>query len=265
MTDLPVGTSDLPGRLGATAHVEGDELVLDLVPRPALLRCGVVRTSVLSYLVDCVAGIPLQAPDAWTLTTDMTVRAVAVPAPARVTARFRALRRGRRTSTGRVLLHDQDGHLVGDGAIGFATVAHRDGDPPLPRLPLEDIVARFGSLDPVVRPLRDAAGIDVLDAAAGIVEVAVTRALQNPAGTLQGAMTALVAEAAAEDALSARAGQPVVVTDLDLRYLDRTRAGPVRSRTTLVGEGTDPAAVVELVDLSADAVVALVHARGTAP
>jgi acyl-coenzyme A thioesterase PaaI-like protein len=262
MTDLPLGADNVPGRMGATARIVGDELVVELATRPAVLRHGVVRASVLSYLVDCVAGIPLQAPDAWTLTTDMTVRALPVPAPPLVVARFRPLRRGRRTATGRVVLEDQDGAVVGDGAIGFASVRHREGDPPLPRVTLEQVVAHFGSLPPVEEPLREAAGIAVVDAAAGVVEVEVTNALRNPAGTLQGAMTALVAEAAAEEALSVAAGDEVVVTDLDLRYLSRTGTGPVRSRTTLLGAGASSAAVVELVDLSTDEVVALVHARG---
>ena len=76
-------------------------------------------------------------------------------------------------------------------------------------------------------------------------------------------MVALVAEAAAEDVLTARAGRPVVVTDLDLRYLDRTGAGPIRTRTEVVGDGPDAPVVVELADLSTGTVTTLVHARGT--
>ena len=43
------------------------------------------------------------------------------------------------------------------------------------------------------------AGIVVLDPAAGSLEMEVTPELRNPAGTLQGAMVALFAEAAAEE------------------------------------------------------------------
>jgi acyl-coenzyme A thioesterase PaaI-like protein len=45
--------------------------------------------------------------------------------------------------------------------------------------------------------LREEAGIEVIDAAEGVVQVEVTPGLRNPAGTLQGAMVALLAEAAA--------------------------------------------------------------------
>lgn len=263
MTDLPVEADNLPGRLGATARLEGDELVLGLAPVPTVLRCGVVRASVLSYLVDCVAGIPLQRSDAWTLTTDMSVRALAVPAPASISARFTMLRQGRRTASGRVaLVDDRTGQVVGDGAIGFASVSPRPGDPPIPTRSARELVELFGSLPPVAEPLRDAAGIDVVDRPRGTVQVELAPRLLNPVGTLQGAMTALVGEVAAEECLSARSAEPVVVTDLDIRYLARTTAGPVRTSTQLLGEGADAAAIVELVDLSTDTIVALVHARG---
>jgi acyl-coenzyme A thioesterase PaaI-like protein len=265
MTDLPLDhVHSLPGRLGATARVVHGELVLDLEPFPAILHHGVVRASVLSYLVDCVAGIPLDSdPDAWTLTTDMTVRARPIPAPPRITATFRVLREGRRGATGAVDLRTDEGEAVGTGAIGFTRVARRDGDPPKPAFSADDVVAHFGTAPPVDQPLREAAGIQVVDAAAGVVEVPLTDHLRNPAGTLQGAMVALVAEAAAEELTSVRTGRPTVVTDLDLRYLSRTGDGPVRTRTEVIGDEPDAPLVVELVDLSTDTVTTLVHVRTT--
>jgi acyl-coenzyme A thioesterase PaaI-like protein len=112
--------------------------------------------------------------------------------------------------------------------------------------------------------LRDEAGIEVIDAAEGIVQVDVTPALRNPAGTLQGAMVALVAESAAEDLVTTRYGSPVVVTDLDLRYLGPATVGPVRTRTRLLGDGPDAPIEVELIDLSEDRITTLVYARTVA-
>src|SRR5688572_23568159 len=101
MTDLPLHTESLPAQLGATARLDGGDLVVELDPHPAVLHHGIVRTSVLAYLVDCVAGIPLDRdPEAWTLTTDLTVRTRPVAAASRVSARFRPLREGRRSATG---------------------------------------------------------------------------------------------------------------------------------------------------------------------
>jgi acyl-coenzyme A thioesterase PaaI-like protein len=87
----------------------------------------------------------------------------------------------------------------------------------------------------------------------------------NPAGTIQGAMVALVVEAATEDLLEAN-GQPAIVTDLDIRYLGQATVGPVRTRCRSVGDdlSAHPAVQVELVDLAADRVTTLAYAR-TAP
>ena len=65
----------------------------------------------------------------------------------------------------------------------------------------------------------------------------VTPELQNPAGTLQGAMVALFAEAAAEELASERFDMDAVVTELDLRYIAQTAEGPVQSECLLLGDG----------------------------
>ena len=98
-----------------------------------------------------------------------------------------------------------------------------------------------------------------------MVEVAVTPDLRNPAGTMQGAMVALVAEAAAEDLVATTFGQDVVVVDLDLRYLARTSAGPVRTQARLLGDRLESPVEVQLVDTSTDQVTTLVYAAAVRP
>ena len=119
----------------------------------------------------------------------------------------------------------------------------------------------FDGSSVLTRPLREEAGIAVLDPMSGVVEMDVTPELRNPAGTLQGAMVALVAEAAAEEVASVRFDLPAVVTDLDLRYLAQTAAGPVRTRCCLLGDGPDAPIQVELVDRSSDRLTTLAYAR----
>lgn len=85
--------------------------------------------------------------------------------------------------------------------------------------------------------------------------------LRNPAGTLQGAMVALVAEVAAEEMISARFEVPAVVTELDLRYLAQTGDGPVETRCSLLGEGPDAPIRVELFDRSRDRLTMLAYAH----
>lgn len=262
MTDIPGSNRPIPGRLGVQARLQDGDLVLDLSPTAEVLHHGIIRASVLSFLVDSVAGIPIDDdPTAWALTTDMTVRMRPVAAPACVTAVNRVVRRGGRSVTCMSQITTEDGTLVAAGATGFARIPRKEGDPPKPVITPEFVVELFRGAPALARPLREEACIEVVDAARGVVQVELTDDLRNPAGTMQGAMVALLAEAAAEEMLGARAGAPVVVTDLDLRYLSRTQAGPMRTRTRLVGDGADATAEVELVDCSTNAVTTLVYAR----
>jgi acyl-coenzyme A thioesterase PaaI-like protein len=119
----------------------------------------------------------------------------------------------------------------------------------------------FDGSSTLTRPLREEAGIAVLDPMSGAVQMEVTPELRNPAGTLQGAMVALLAEAAAEELASARFDMAAVVIDLDLRYLAQTGAGRVKTRCCLLGDGPDAPIQVELFDRSSDRLTTLVYAR----
>jgi acyl-coenzyme A thioesterase PaaI-like protein len=262
MTDVLGGSVSIPSRLGVVAQYRDGEFWLTLQPRTEVLHHGVVRASVLSFMIDAVAGIVLDTdPTAWTLTTDMSVRMRPALAPRTIHTRSTILRQGRRSATAMVDLVTDDSTPVATGAIGFAKVPRREGDPPKPAVTLERITAIFDGSNPLTRPLRDEAGIEVLDAAQGVVEVQVIPELRNPAGTLQGAMVALVAEAAGEELVSARFGVAALVTELDLRYLAQTGAGPVRTEATLLGSAPDAPMQVKLFDLSTDRLTTLVYAR----
>jgi acyl-coenzyme A thioesterase PaaI-like protein len=252
----------VPGRLGVTARFEDGEFRLDLTPLPQTLHHGVVRASVLSFVIDAVAGIAIDDDTSvWSLTSDMSVRMRPVPAPARISAVNRIVRRGRRSVTCTVELTTDAGAPVATGAIGFAKVPRKRTDPPKPNLTPEQAGGLFHGLPTLSLPLREEAGIELIDPAEGIVEVEVTPELRNPAGTLQGAMVALLAEAAAEDLVTTRFESPVVVTDLDLRYLAQAQVGPVRTRSRLLGTGPDAPIQVELIDTSTAKMTTLVYAR----
>lgn len=263
MTDLPGAGASVPGQLGLRARFDEGGLALELRPQAAELHHGMVRASVLSFIVDAAAGIHLDGPsDVWTLTSDLSLRMRPVPAPALVRASSRVLRRGRRSSACMVELTSGDGEPIASGVAGFADIPRRDTDPPKPVFTAEQapqILLGQGTLD---RPLREAARIEVVDPAEGVVQVAVTPELRNPAGTLQGAMVALLAEAAAEDLIATRFELPAVVVDLDVRYLAQASIGPVRTRGRLLGTRPDSPVEVELIDTSAaDRVTTFVYAR----
>ncbi len=147
------------------------------------------------------------------------------------------------------------------GAIGFVKIARRESDPPKPHVSPEGAAALFRGHGGLARPLREEAGIHVVNASMGEVQMEVTPVLRNPAGTLQGAMVALLAEAATEEFVSTRFDSPALVTDLDLRYLAQAQVGPLRTRCRALGTGPDAPIQVELIDTSVDRITTLVYAR----
>lgn len=268
MTDLPSNLTAVPSRLGVTALVDERGLVIELEDPPAEEQHhGVLRLSVMTFMVDVSAGVSFDTePDAWTFTTDLSLRMRAIPAPQRLSASTTVLRQGRRSAHGLVEVVDGDGRSVAAGAIGFAHVARRPGDPPKPNATPDLLVERFTGHDRLSRPLREEAGIVAVDPSAGVVEIPVRPEVCNPAGTLQGAMVALVAEAAAEDLAASVAGEAVVVTELDLRYLAQATVGPVRTQCRWLGPRPEDPIEVRLVDVSTGRLTTLAYARAvTAP
>ncbi len=263
MTDLPAQLNSVPTRIGSTAFVDDRGLVVELDEIQAeVLQHGVLRLSVLTFLADVSAGVTLDTdPDSWTFTTDLSLRMPLGPAPGRVTATTSILRQGRRSAHGLVEIVDERRQLVAAGAIGFAHVPRKPHDPPKPRVSPELMAERFSGLERLSRPLREEAGIIPVDPAQGVVEIAVRPEVCNPAGTLQGAMVALVAEAAAEDLIGSLAGEPVVVTELDIRYLAQAKEGPVRTQCRLLGEQADAPVEVRLTDTGTNRLSTLVYAR----
>ena len=248
MTDLTEPGQSVPGRLGVTARLDGDDLVLGLEPVPQVLHHGVVRASVLAFVIDAVAGVSVDRdPDAWSLTTDLSIRMLPVPAPVGLEARSQVVREGRRSVTCTSDIVDDAGNLLATGAVGFARLPRRPDDPPKPHVTPADAAVIFQGRGRLDRDLRDEAAIEVVDAAAGVVEVEVTAGLRNSAGTLQGAMVALVAEAATEDLVQTRFGTPAVVTDLDLRYLAQAPGDRIRTRSRLLGDTPESPVRIELL------------------
>ncbi len=262
MTDLFRDESSIPARLGVIAELVDGEFRVRLHPRAEVLRHGALRASVISLMIDLVAGINLDDdPDTWVFTSDMSVRMRPLPAPDSLYTRCTILRRGGRSATAVVDLVTARGEPVATGAIGFARVPRRETDPTKPTMASDRITTMFDGSNVLTRPVREAASIVVLDPLMGAVQMHVTSELRNPAGTLQGAMVALVAEVAAEEMASARFEIPAVVTDLDLRYLAQTGDGPVYTRCSLLGTGPDTPIQVEIFDRASDRLTTLVYAR----
>ena len=266
MTDAPIQSGSLLNRLNVTAVNDIGELVLRVTPVSTTSRAGSIRISVLSYVIDALAGIAVDTdPDAWTFTSDMSVRMRPVPAPLYAQGSSQSLRVGHRSATCEVRLFDDACEQVAYGALGFSRVARRPTDAQKIILDTETAKRLWGGVQPIDIPLPDAAGIRVVDGPAGVVELDLDPGLLNTAGALQGAMVALVAEVAAEEAASNRLGAPALICEIDLRYLHQARGGPVRTECEWLGDGPFAPMVVRLVDVPTGQLLTHVITRATPP
>jgi uncharacterized protein (TIGR00369 family) len=235
-----------------------DELCTDL---------GHARAGALATLVDVIGGgvAASAAAPGWIATADLTLHLVRAARPGSVVeARASVLRAGRTTVVLEVDLVDERETVLGLASMSFAVLPRRDINPDIDsvRQSSSTMALPESRLD---RPLLDALGVRVLDAARGEIDAPVIEWSLNSMGALQGGVVATVAEVAAEAALRAATNEPVVVTDLAVTYLGFGKVGPVRSIVDVLaaadGHGT---ARVELLDAGAEnRRMTVVHAVAT--
>ncbi|HEX7096184.1 MAG TPA: hypothetical protein VF183_09890 [Acidimicrobiales bacterium] len=256
----------LPARIGIAGGLGEDGLEhVRLAPYDQLLSNGVLRISVLALMADMIGGwvADRHAEHDWVFTTDLSVRAPALHVPDVIIGTASPLRLGRSAVTAAVELRDGDGNLHAYSHIGFVRVARRHGDDPKPDFVMS---AKQWIERPRITGHLDAeAGLQVVDASRGAIQVELTDELRNPAGVMQGAMVALVGEVSAEQLATHHLGAPQVVTDLDVRFLAMGRVGPVHARAEFVGDPRHRTIRVELRDQGMDDRVMTVLLARTEP
>jgi uncharacterized protein (TIGR00369 family) len=228
---------------------------------------GHARAGALATLVDVIGGglAASAAAPGWIATADLTLHLVHAARPGSVVeARANVLRAGRTTVVIEVALVDEQDRDVGIATMSFAVLPRRDTNPEVEsiRQPASTMALPESRL---ARPLLDALGVQVRDAARGEIDVPVGEWSRNSMGAMQGGVVATVAEVAAETALRAATGEPLVVNDLYVTYLGFGKVGPVRSLVDVLaaadGHGS---ARVELVDTGAESrQMTVVHAVAT--
>jgi len=103
------------------------------------------------------------------------------------------------------------------------------------------------------RHYLDEVGLQILDEAAGIVEIKMTDYIRNSFGAIQGGIVALLADIAGQCAARAATGQPLITKDLTLHYLSQGKVGPFLTRARMLRKTGDTALTrVELVDRGAN-------------
>lgn len=256
----------VPIRIGAWVELADGALRGHLRVHPQILRHGVIDLTAYATVVDMMGGLAIDtSPDDWVFTSTMSIRAVPVPAPSGVDSTVTVLRDGARSSTSEIELVAPDGSEVAVGFTGFSRVGRREGDLPKPEFDLAEAGPTWSQLPLLDEPVRDAAGLRVVEAGAGVVEVDVVPLVANPAGALHGAMTAMVVVAAAEELSDAACGGAHVAVDLDLRYLAQARVGPVRTTARFVGDPAQRTVVVHVLDAGRDDLLLAVATVRTHP
>lgn len=216
---------------------------------------GAPHPGALATLVDAVGGglaAAVARPD-WIATADLTLHTLGRTGTNEVRARGKVLRRGRTTVVIEVSLADEHERPLGLATMSFAVLARRDGNPvidPVDAVQRTSMAVAGSGFD---RPLEERAGLRVLDASAGVVELGSSDYVRNSLGAVQGGMMAMAASTAAQHALTAACGEPVETVDLQVTYLALAKVGPVRSRARVLDAA--PAfgsAHVQLADAGAD-------------
>lgn len=237
--------STVMGRIGCRPD-EADPAAGSVVITEALSSGGAVRPSVLMLLADMVVGMRLDPLfDEWTYTTDFSIRMTGTftPAGSVVRAASNVLRHGRRLLIEEVDYVDDRGGRIAYAQITFMRQPLRPGEV---KPELEDIRRGMISdtIPPLSTPLVDAAGIEVIDAAAGAVSMVARDDLRRSGGFVQGAMMSLLGEVSAQTLAEAHDGHRAVVSEMDIRYLIGGRRGPLVADAHWVGSpGSGPIAV----------------------
>jgi acyl-coenzyme A thioesterase PaaI-like protein len=222
VTDEELIPPSFVGALGIELSLDGDLAIGRVEILPSFLKPGTdrVRVGVLATLVDMVAGSP--AHGVINPTVDLRVSVLdRPPGDGIIHLLCRPIKVGQRLFVGETILHTGD--IERPFARSMVTFINRI-------LPEASQRRERMPLTPLGAPTFDESLL-LRESAPGQFEMDAHEAVRNGvAGTIQGGAQALMAELAAERALADHGDHEVV--DLEIRYVNRVRTGPV----TAVGE-----------------------------
>jgi acyl-coenzyme A thioesterase PaaI-like protein len=223
----------------------------------------------LGYLVALVdvntamVGLCASQPD-WTATADLMIHEAAPLLHGPTILESHLTRAGSRLVVVSVDLYDGNGLTdmdqltdpieltrVATGLVTFARVpaststASATWDP-LSTIGVRRHLERDGELP--TAPLLERIGLQVVDAAEGVVELGNSPYVQNSRGRINGGVLGMVFQGAAEAAVPGHVG-----SDLHIHYLASARVGPIRTNTMVVREADGHVVCrVQALDAGAD-------------
>ena len=256
-------------RLCLTFQGQGRAVMRAPVVPEILTPDGSLQVGAAAAMIDVLAGaLTARAvyPD-WMATASLSVHLAGRPTLDVIAATGKVIRAGRTMAITDVDIGEEGGDsggLTNSIGTGLITFSRRPGtknssafDPDLEVSETVDFGIEGSGLK---ESFRDAAGVRVLDEAAGVVELDLCEYVRNSVRVLQGGMIAVLAEAAGEMAAGTATGKPMASKDLAIQYLSQGKKGPFRTRTRVI-RTTDNTALtrVEVIDLGMeDRLIALV-------
>lgn len=228
-------------------------LVPEILTRDGSLQIGAVAT-----MIDVLGGaLTVRAvhPD-WMATASLSVHLAGRPEFDTIAAAGKVMRAGRTMAIIDVDLREEGGspdaptQSIGTAMMTFSRLPRRQDTPAFePDMEMSEAVDFGIEGSGLKRPYRDAAGLRVLDEAAGIVELDLKEYVRNSLRVLQGGMIAVLSDAAGELAAGEAAGRPMMTKDLAVQYLCQGKTGPFRTRTRVLRTTQDTALTrVEVID-----------------
>ena len=228
-------------------------VVPEICTHDGSLQIGAVAT-----LIDVLGGaLTVRAvhPD-WIATASLSVHLTGNPTSDVVTAAGSVIRAGRTMVIIDADIREEEGNpaestrSIGTAMMTFSRLPRREDTPEL-KLDMDapetfDFATEGAGLN---RSYRDAAGVRVLDAGAGVAELEMKDYVRNSLRVLQGGMIAILADVAGEVAARNAAGKPLTTSDLAIHYLSQGKQGPFRTRTRVLRTTYDTALTrVEVID-----------------
>ncbi|GJM37341.1 MAG: hypothetical protein DHS20C19_07080 [Acidimicrobiales bacterium] len=244
MTDIPTGPRSLPSQMGAHMRlVDGvPECWLEVTPERSHREMALGACLVMLADVGAGYAAEIASEDDWSFTVDIGVRRTPCEA-----TEFRGrpvVQRAGRTVSIDLPLVDDTGAATATAVSTFIRLPRRPQDPPRPDFPIDSMSWAAAP----EAPLAELLGAEATDRG---LSVELGPQLLNPAGILQGGVSALLAELAALRVLEATSG-PLVTTSFDVRYVTMGRVGPFEAVVDPIGPH---AAAVKVLDRGADAAV----------
>ena len=199
---------------------------------------GVLCVGLQATLVDVLGGviaIPAVSPD-WISTSNLSIHTTRHVLSDMVSAEGRVLRAGRTSVVIGVEIQAEETAMSHQLApAGFATITYSRLPGNKTRLQMKTTAnsqeaVRFSlkgaGLD---KPFVQKIGIQILDRAAGKIALNMTDYVRNSLGSLQGGMTAFLADLAGQYAAREATGKPGQTRDLVINYMSPGIAGPFQT------------------------------------